>query len=73
MSVTTLPSFPQPEFSMADTKYTLDNDAHQELVGLLEDSVAQFCQDNLISGELAWLVTQCYATAKVEQFKGNIR
>ena len=58
---------------MADTKYTLDTDAHQELVGLLEDSVAQFCQDNLISGELAWLVTQCYATAKVEQFKGNIR
>lgn len=58
---------------MADTKYTLDNDAHQELVGLLEDSVAQFCQDNMISGELAWLVTQCYATAKVEQFKGNIR
>ena len=58
---------------MADTKYTLDNDAHRELVGLLEDSVAQFCQDNLISGELAWLVTQCYATAKVEQFKGNIR
>ena len=36
---------------MADTKYTLDNDAHQELVGLLEDSVAQFCQDNLISGD----------------------
>ena len=58
---------------MADTKYTLDIDAHQELVGLLEDSVAQFCQDNMISGELAWLVTQCYATAKVEQFKGNIR
>ena len=58
---------------MADTKYTLDNEAHQELVGLLEDSVAQFCQDNLISGELAWLVTQCLATAKVEQFKGNVR
>ena len=58
---------------MADTKYTLDNDAHQELVGLLEDSVAQFCQDNMISGELAWLVTQCLATAKVEQFKGNVR
>ena len=58
---------------MADTKYTLDNDTHQELVGLREDSVAQFCQDNLISGELAWLVTQCLATAKVEQFKGNVR
>ena len=58
---------------MANTKYTLDRDAHQELVGLLEDSVAQFCQDNMISGELAWLVTETLATAKVEQFKGNIK
>lgn len=58
---------------MTDSKYTLDNDAHAELVGLVEDSVAQFCQDNMISGELAWLVTQCLATAKIEQFKGSIK
>ena len=58
---------------MTDTKYTLDNEAHQELIGLLEDSIAQFCQDNIISGELAWLVTECYAKAKLEQFKGNLK
>jgi hypothetical protein len=58
---------------MTDTKSTFDKEAHSELTGLLEDCMAQFCQDNMISGELAWLVTQCYATAKVEQFKGNVR
>lgn len=54
---------------MSDSKYTLDQETHQELIGLIEDSVSHFCQENMISGELAWLVTQCYCTAKVEQFK----
>jgi hypothetical protein len=58
---------------MTDSTYSLDRDTHQELNELLEDTVAYFCQENMISGELAWLVTQCFATAKVEQFKGNIK
>ena len=58
---------------MTDSKYQLTQEVHKELTDLLEDSVAHFCQENMISGELAWLVTQCYATAKVEQFKGNVR
>ena len=57
---------------MTDSKYTLDNEAHQELVGMIEDTVAQFCQDNMISGELSWLVVETLATAKIQQFKGNI-
>ena len=56
-----------------DTKYTLDREAHQELRELLEDTISYWCQENTISGELAWLVTQCLATAKVEMFKGNIK
>ena len=57
---------------MTETKYTMDMDAHNELVQLLEDSIEYFCNENMISGELAWLVTQTFATAKVEQFKGNV-
>ena len=57
---------------MTTSKYSLDYEAHQELVGLLEDSVAQFCQDNMVSGELAWLIAECYATAKVQEFKENV-
>ncbi len=53
--------------------YTMTNEAHQELTGMLEDTVAQFCQDNMISGELSWLVAQTFATAKLEQFKGNCK
>lgn len=58
---------------MNESTYTLDREAHQELNELLEDTISYFCNEYMISGELAWLVTQCYATAKVEQFKGNIK
>ena len=51
------------------TKFTIEDFCKQ----LIEDSVEFFCDEHMISGELSWLVTQCYATAKVEQFKGNIK
>ena len=51
--------------------YTIDRDVQAELTGLIEDSVAQFCQDNWISGELAWIITEQYSTAKVVQFEKN--
>ena len=54
------------------TAYTLDNDNHQELVGLLEDTIEYFCNEYLISGELAWTVTQSLAQAKLEMFKGKL-
>ena len=73
MSVISQPSFPLLVFSMTNSTYSLDREAHQELNELLEDTIAHFCQENMISGELAWLVTQCFATAKVEQFKGNVK
>lgn len=53
--------------------YTLDSDNHQELNELLEDTIAHWCNEHRISGELAWTVVQCFATAKLEMFKGNIK
>ena len=73
MPVLILQSFQPKLFSMTDSKYTLDNEAHKNLTELLEDSIQFFCDEYMISGELAWLVTQCFATAKVEQLKGNIK
>ena len=58
---------------MSTSKYTLDNEVHQHLTELLEDSIEFFCNEYMVSGELAWLVTQTFATAKIEQFKGNIK
>jgi hypothetical protein len=52
--------------------YTLDNETHQNLNELLEDTISFFCDEYKISGELAWLVTECFAKAKQEQFKGRL-
>lgn len=53
------------------TKYTLTNEEHKELVGVIEDSVQYFCDENMVSGELAWLLVNCLSTAKIEMLKGN--
>ena len=58
---------------MSTSKYTLDREVHQHLVELLEDSIEFFCDEYMISGELAWIITETYSTAKIEQFKGNIK
>lgn len=57
---------------MTNTLYHLDRETHDELRGMIEDTIAQFCDDNMISGELAWIVTQCLAEAKIEQLRGNL-
>ena len=53
--------------------YTLDNESHQNLIELMEDSVEFYCNEYKISGELTWLVIQSLATAKLEMFKGNVK
>ena len=58
---------------MNNQKYTVDNNLHLELVELIEDTVGYFCDENMISGELAYLLVESIATAKLEQFKGNIK
>jgi hypothetical protein len=57
---------------MTNQRYTFDVELHDELKGAIEDTVAYFCDEYMISGELAWLVTECVATAKIAQFRGEI-
>ena len=75
-TVTTQPSSPPVALSftyqMTTSKYTLDREVRQHLEELLEDSIEFFCNEYMVSGELAWLITETFATAKLEQFKGNI-
>lgn len=52
---------------------TLSKENHQELTELLEDTIEYWCNENMISGELAWTVTYCLALAKTEMFKGNVK
>ena len=41
-----------------------------ELRELIEDTVEYYCDQNMISGETAWTVVECIATAKVAQLQG---
>ena len=41
-----------------------------ELTELLEDTVEYFCDQNMVSGELAWTVAESLGTAKLLELKG---
>ena len=51
---------------------TIDKTVHDDLVGVIEDSVEYICDEHMISGELAWIIVETLATAKIQQLKGNI-
>lgn len=51
---------------------TISYSAHNELIDLIEDSVEYFCDQNMISGELAYTILECYAIAKIAQFQKNV-
>ena len=57
---------------MSNTRYSFDVELHDELKGMIEDTVSHFCDEHMVSGELAWLVTECVAIAKIDQFKGDV-
>ena len=44
----------------------------QELRELLEDTIEYFCDNELVSGELAWTITECLAIAKQAEIKGLV-
>ena len=43
-----------------------------ELTELLEDTIEYFCDNNQISGQLAWTVAQCLSTAKLAEMNGEL-
>ena len=43
-----------------------------ELTELFEDTIEYFCDQNQISGELAWTVLECLAVAKQAELKGEL-
>ncbi len=44
----------------------------QELTELIEDGAEYFCDQEQMSGELAWTVIECLATAKLAEMKGLV-
>ena len=53
-------------------EYAVTREVHDELVEIIEDSVEFFCDENMISGELTWLIVQSLAEAKIAQLKGDV-
>ena len=53
------------------TNFTMNRETHDELRELLEDSLEYFCDQNMVSGELAWIIVQTLAEAKLAQMKGE--
>lgn len=49
----------------------ITREKHDELIALIEDSVEYFCNENLVSGELAYTIMNCYSEAKIAQFQGE--
>ena len=52
---------------------TLDRAKHDELVELIEDSLEYWCDQNMVSGELAWIVLSCRAEAKLAEMRGQLQ
>ena len=44
----------------------------QELTEVVEDTIEYFCDKEQVSGELAWTVLECLATAKIAELKGEL-
>lgn len=47
-------------------------DQLEELTSVIEDTVEYACDKNKTSGELAWTVIQCLATAKLAELEGIV-
>ena len=50
----------------------ISKDKAHEFRELLEDTIEYFCDNEMISGELAWTMAECLAVAKQAEFKGLI-
>ena len=50
----------------------ITSEKHQQLIELIEDTVEYYCDENMVSGELAYTVLECYSIAKLAQMRGEI-
>lgn len=44
-----------------------------ELTEVIEDTIEYYCDKEQVSGELAWTILECLATAKLAELKGVLQ
>ncbi len=50
----------------------ISREQSNELQEVIEDTVQYFCDQYVVSGELAWILVECLATAKLAELKGEL-
>ena len=53
-------------------QFTVDRAKALELKELIEDTVEYFCDENMVSGELAWIMVETLAEAKLAEMRGQM-
>jgi len=48
----------------------ISKEKHDKLFQLVEDTVEYFCDEEQVSGEIAWTILECIATAKIAELQG---
>ena len=51
----------------------INRETADELQGLFEDALEQFCDKEQISGELAWTILECLGNAKLAEMNGELK
>lgn len=51
---------------------TINRKLLDEVTEVVEDAIEYTCDQNTISGELAWTIVEALATAKLAQLRGEI-
>ena len=50
----------------------ISRELSQEIQEVIEDTVQYFCDQHVVSGELAWILVECLATAKLAELQGEL-
>lgn len=48
----------------------ISREQNDELIEIIEDTLEYFCDNQQVSGELAWTLIECLATAKIAEMNG---
>ena len=50
----------------------ISRELSQEIQEVIEDTVQYFCDQHVVSGELAWILVECQAAAKLAELRGEL-
>ena len=50
----------------------INQEQHQQLIELIEDSVEYYCDQNMLSGKLIFTIINAYSEAKLAQLRGEV-